>query len=97
MSRHKFPNKPDTADVATVSFDLPDEALRALKLPADEAGKELRLAAAMKWFELERLSSGAAANLAGIPRVAFLTKLGEYGVDTFDGTEDELGRDADNA
>jgi predicted HTH domain antitoxin len=97
MSRHKFPPKPDTADVATVSFELPDEALRALDLSASEAGVELRLAAAMKLFELGRLSSGAAANLAGIPRVVFLTKLGEYGVDTFDSTEDELGKDAENA
>ena len=31
-------------------------------------------------------------NLAGIPRVAFLSKLADYGVDTFDMTEDELRR-----
>ena len=37
----------------------------------------------MKLYELGRLSSGAAAELAGIPRVLFLTKLADYRVDTF--------------
>ena len=30
-----------------------------------------------------QLSSGAAARLAGIPHVVFLSKLADYGVDTF--------------
>jgi predicted HTH domain antitoxin len=48
-------------------------------------------------FELGRLSSGAAANLAGIPRTVFLTKLADYGVDTFRLTEAELAEDLANA
>jgi predicted HTH domain antitoxin len=51
---------------------------------------ELRLAAAVKLYEMERLSSGAAAKLAGIPRVVFLTKLADYGVDTFRLTQQDL-------
>jgi predicted HTH domain antitoxin len=42
---------------------------------------------------MRRLSSGAAAALAGIPRVAFLSKLADYGVDTFDMTEEELAKE----
>ena len=34
-------------------------------------------------FSCRHLSSGAAAKLAGIPRVVFLSKLADYGVDTF--------------
>jgi hypothetical protein len=41
------------------------------------------MAAAVKLFELGQLSSGAAAGLAGIPRVVFLSRLADYGVDTF--------------
>jgi predicted HTH domain antitoxin len=53
-------------------------------------GSELRLAAAVKLYELGRISSGAAATLAGVPRTVFLTKLTDYGVDTFRLTEEEL-------
>jgi hypothetical protein len=43
---------------------------------------------------LGRLSSGAAAALAGVPRVVFLGKLPDYGVDTFDLTEEQLAKEA---
>jgi hypothetical protein len=42
----------------------------------------------------KRLSSGAAARLAGIPRVVFLARLADYGVDTFTLTEEQLQREA---
>jgi hypothetical protein len=39
------------------------------------------------------LSSGAAASLAGIPRVVFLAKLADFGIDTFRLSEAELNRE----
>ena len=79
--------------MSRVSFDLPDEAALVLSTNAEGALLEVRLAAAMKLYEIGRLSSGAAANLAGIPRVVFLTRLAEYGVATFRLTEEELAGD----
>ena len=73
-------------------LDVPDESLLSLHLSDETAAAEIRLAAAVKLYELGRLSSGAAARLAGIPRVLFLSKLADYGVDTFNLTEDELER-----
>jgi predicted HTH domain antitoxin len=52
------------------------------------------MVAAVKLFELGRLSSGAAAQLAGVPRVVFLCRLADYGVDTFRLTEEEFREDA---
>ena len=49
--------------------------------------------AAVKLFEMKRLSSGAAAALAGVPRTLFLQRLGDYGVPTFDMSEDEFQRE----
>jgi predicted HTH domain antitoxin len=73
-------------------LDVPDDSLLSLKLSDEAAAAEIRLAASMKLYELGRLSSGAAARLAGIPRTLFLSKLADYGVDTFRLTDDELER-----
>jgi predicted HTH domain antitoxin len=51
----------------------------------------------MKLFELGRLSSGAAAELAGVPPVAFLAKLSEFGVETFRQKHSDLAGDLANA
>ena len=79
--------------MSSVAFEVPEETLIALKLDAASAAGELRLAAAVKLYELGRLSSGAAAALAGVPRVVFLAKLGELGASALRQTEAELVED----
>ena len=79
--------------MSNVAFDVPDDTLVALKLDAATAPAELRLAAAVKLFELGRLSSGAAAVLAGLPRVAFLARLSEFGAAALAQGEIELAED----
>jgi len=79
--------------VSTITITIPDELSRALRIQPDALGDTLRLAAAVKLHELGRLSAGAAAQVAGLPRVVFLVKLADYGVDTFDLTEEELHRE----
>ena len=78
----------------TLCFEVADDLLLALKATPAEAAVAVRLAAAAKLYELGRLSSGAAARLAGVPRVAFLQRLAEYGVAALSGTAEELEKDS---
>lgn len=75
-----------------LTLEIPDDALLALRGPVDSVGPRLLLAAAMKLYEMGELSSGAAASLAGLPRVVFLSRLADFGIDTFRLSEADLAR-----
>jgi predicted HTH domain antitoxin len=83
--------------LSQVNIPIPDDAMAALNLSPVEAVEEFKFAAAAKLYELGRLSSGAAASLAGVPRVVFLSRLSEYGVSTFQIDEQELKQDLSRA
>lgn len=63
-----------------IILDIPEKILLAEKTDAVSFGRELRLLAAVKLYELGRLSSGRAAELADMPRVEFLLSLSRYKV-----------------
>jgi predicted HTH domain antitoxin len=81
----------------TLTIEYGDDVLLALGLSPEQFSEEAKLLVAVKLYELGRLSSGAAARLAGIPKPLFLTKLADYGVDSFRLTEEELRQDLASA
>lgn len=80
-----------------IQIEIPEEVLMSLQATPATLSRELPLLAAVKLFELGKLSSGRAAQLAGISRVEFLTRLGGYQVSPFQLTPDELVHDVDRA
>jgi len=54
---------------------------------------ELKMIVAAKLFEMGELSSGQAAEMAGITKREFLETVGKYGVSIFQYDAEELDRD----
>jgi predicted HTH domain antitoxin len=77
-----------------IAIDYPDDILVGLGTSADEFEKEARFALAAKLYEQGRLSSGKAAGIAGMDRVAFLVSLHRANVAAIDLDEDEMQREA---
>ena len=63
-----------------VTLQVPDDLDAALNVSPDALARELSLAAAVKLFEMRKISAGKAAELAGLPKPLFLAKLAELGV-----------------
>ena len=81
----------------SLTIDYRDDVLLALGLTPEEFREEAKILIAVKLYEMGRLSTGAAAELADVPKPLFLTKLAGYGVDTFDLSGEEIQRDVASA
>ena len=81
----------------SLTIDYSENILLGLGMTHDEFSKEAKTLLAVKLLEMGRLSTGAAAELADLPKPLFLVKLASYGVNTFEMSEDELRRDVENA
>lgn len=83
--------------MARIELDCPEEVLQSLKEDPAAFANDLRWHAAVKFYELGRLSSGRAAELAGVSRVTFLQRLAEFGTSAIDETRGEIESDEANA
>ena len=77
----------------TVSLEFPEEVFSALRLAPDQFGAELRMAAAIYWYQRRLVSGSKAAQIAGTSRLDFLDELARRRIDVVQIDVDELRRE----
>ncbi len=77
-------------DTVQVSLELPRGLFAALRQDPPNFIRQMRLAAAAKWYEIGLLSQAKAAEVAGVSRGEFLTSLGQFRVSPFQYDADEI-------
>jgi len=80
-----------------INIPCPESVLISLKETPEHFAKEAIKLLAVKLYEMGKLSSGRASELAGISRVTFLQSLERYDAPIFDLSKEELKRDYQNA
>ena len=73
-----------------IAIEYPEAWTAVSGSSAEAFERDTRIAAAVKLFEMGRLTSGQAAQLAGLSRVAFLLACPQWGVAAVAWDEDEL-------
>lgn len=69
---------------------LPEGFESSVELTKNEFERQVRLMAALKMFELGKLSMGMAARLAGMSRIDFLDVCSQYEIPVTDASDEEL-------
>jgi predicted HTH domain antitoxin len=80
-----------------LSIPYSEDLLLSLKKSPGEFEEEASLLLAVKLYEMNRVSTGAAAQLAGISRVTFMYELARFGLSPMGQEPDELAEDYANA
>jgi predicted HTH domain antitoxin len=77
-------------DMVQVSIELPRDVFAALR--QDPAGfvREMRVAAAVKWYETGVVSQSKGAEIAGLTRAEFVNALNQFKVSPFQYNADEV-------
>lgn len=87
----------DTNQMHIVQFSIADDILFALDQEMEAFAREAQQLLAVKYYEMGRLTTGLAAQMAGIPRTEFFHLLSRHGISPFGVMADELEEDLHHA
>ncbi|MCD6167055.1 UPF0175 family protein [bacterium] len=79
--------------IKTVKIPYPEDLPKALGETPEVFERELRFLVAAKLYEMGRIFSGRAAEMADMSRVEFLEALGKYRIPVFNYSLEELERE----
>jgi len=82
--------QPKRAPMKKITWTYPEDLAQSVQLTPEELEAQIRLMAALKMFELGKISSGRAADLAGMSRVEFLETCARYRVPVFNYAPEEV-------
>ena len=82
--------------MSEITINLPEEVLSARRLPPEEFVSEMRLAAAIYWYQKGEISQEKAASVAGLNRKDFLAALAREQIDVFAVDFNDLRRELDH-
>jgi len=74
----------------TITIEVPDDATLPFAASDEQFARELRLAAAIFWYDRGLISQGKEAEIAGLTRADFIDALGQAKVDALQTTAEEL-------
>lgn len=80
-----------------LTVELPESAFAALRKDPSEFASEMRIAAAVKWYELGMISQEKAAEIAGLSRAHFISALNRLHVSPLQYSSKELGEELQDA
>jgi predicted HTH domain antitoxin len=76
--------------MTTITIELPSTAFSALHADPQEFSRQMRIAAAVKWYELGRVSQNKGAEIAGLSRAEFIDELSAAHVSPLQVTAEQL-------
>jgi predicted HTH domain antitoxin len=77
----------------TLTIRVPNKIQQMLNRTPEELSRDMRLYSALILFRQGKLSSGAAAEMAGLPRVMFLDLCADYDIPVSQISPDDLHRE----
>lgn len=81
----------------TVELDLPEDVFSALRQSPEGFAREMRVAAAIFWYQQRRISQEKAAKVAGVDRRTFLDLLYRAQIDVYAVDFESLQREIDRS
>ncbi len=83
--------------MTTLTIEIPETVFSALNTDPKEFTRLMRIAAAIKWYELGKISQNKGAEIAGLSRSEFIDALSEAKVSPLQVTVEQFREELDSA